>query len=130
MLTELDSPLSASLRARAAGAAGKLRIKEATSSLRRIALDEADDLTTRIAAVTSYLQLRGSATATDVKSLLCSRAWQLRATVYAHILNDPSEMTREIGEARFKRERNVKVRSYVSRRVKSVRSAESTQDDD
>ena len=130
MLAEVDSPLSASLRARAAGAAGKLGIKEATSALRRIALDEAEDLSTRVGAVSSYLQLKGAAAARDLDTLLGSKSWQVRASAYAQVLKDPSWELRSIGEARFKRERNARVKGYVARRVYSVRAEGSTADDE
>ena len=50
MLSEADSPLSASLRARAAVLAGALNIKAAAPVLGRIAADETEDLATRIGA--------------------------------------------------------------------------------
>ena len=129
MLTEIDSPFSASLRASAARAVGQLGIKEATGTVRRIALDETEDLLTRVGAVGSYLRLKGLAAAKDLNTLLGSKAWQVRASAYTEILNNPSLELRSIGEERFKRERNSKVKAYVARRVYAVRAEGSTTDD-
>ncbi|HYN24868.1 MAG TPA: hypothetical protein VES69_07470 [Pyrinomonadaceae bacterium] len=54
MLSKVDSPVSASLRARAADVTGTLRIREAAPVLRRMALDEQEDLQTRLNSVCSY----------------------------------------------------------------------------
>jgi hypothetical protein len=130
MLTEIDSPFSASLRARAASAVGQFGIKEATGIVRRIALDETEDLSTRVGAVGSYLRLKGVAAAKDLNTLLVSKAWQVRASAYTEVLNSPSWGLRSIGEERFKREHNAKVKAYVTQRVYAVRAEGSTADDE
>jgi hypothetical protein len=129
MLREVDSPLSASLRARAAAMAGKLGLKRAAGVLRRIALDEGEDLATRFGAVTSYLEIAGAVATADLETLLASRCWQVRATAFAYALGNPSERLRAIGERRWKRERNGRVKQYVARRLNTVRVTGSTAED-
>jgi HEAT repeat protein len=129
MLDEIDSPLSASLRARAAALAGPLGIKKAATTLRRMALDEADDLATRLAAVQSYTHLAGAGAVSVLPKILTSKTWQVRAAAYTAAMNSASPALRAAGAKRFKVERNTMVRAHVARFVSSVREESATAKD-
>jgi hypothetical protein len=128
MLSEADSPLSASLRARAAAAAGPLKLSKAAPALRAIALNEDEDLLTRLNAVGSYIQIRGRRAAEDVKTLLRSQDPMVRASVYVAALN-ASDMLAEIAERRFRAERDSRVKTHVARRVPRLRDSGLTKAD-
>ena len=114
----------------AAVAAGGLRVKGAAAPLRRIALDEGEDLATRVGAARSYLQLSGKQVAKSLTALLAAKAWQVRATAYATVMNGESRTLRSVAKTRFARERNAKVRQFVTRRVHGLRTADSTSEVD
>lgn len=128
MLGETDSPLSASLRLRAAAVAGRFTVRSAVSRLRRIALDEDEDLSTRLAAVGSYLELARNG-ASVLRMLLRSRYWQIRACAYVSAMTAGTSTLRAIAQKRLPNERNDQVRSYVARCVDSVRTENSTGSD-
>src|SRR5437016_2643052 len=69
MLSETDSPLSASLRAAAAATAGPLKLAEAAPVLRSMAVNEKEDRRTRIHAIDSYISLAGKGTARDLSAI-------------------------------------------------------------
>jgi hypothetical protein len=127
MLEETDSPFSASLRMRAAALAGPLDVKKAAPRLRRIALDEDEDLATRLGAVRSYLRLAGRAPA--LRELLHARQWQVRALAYAEAMKAEGSTLQAIAAKELRRERNENVRLYVARRVNAVRTQDSTGSD-
>ncbi len=130
MLAERDSPMSASLRCRVADIAVGLKLKEATATLRRIALDDHDDISTRIGAVRSYIGLNGKAASRDLPELLRSKSWQIKSTVYIEAMKSSDENLRSIAQTRFTRERNSRIRHIVGRQIFAVKSVDSTQSDD
>ena len=126
MLKEFDSPMSASFRSRSAAVAGPLKLKDVSSTLCNIALDESEDLATRIGAITSYLQLNGKYASKILPKLLHSKSWQVRATSYTQSMNSNLVSLKTIAEGSFKREKNPKVKNYVNHRVYHVRTKQST----
>jgi hypothetical protein len=129
MLAETDSPLSASLRMRAAAVAGPFKVRNAVPRLRRIALDEDEDLSTRLGAVRSYLHLAGRNGAAALRILLHSRYWPIRACAYGSAMMSGISSLRAIAQKQLPNERSDKVRSYVARYVDSVRTENSTGSD-
>jgi hypothetical protein len=129
MLSEADSPLSASLRARAAAAAGPLKLSKAAPALRAIALNEDEDLLTRLNAAGSYVQIRGRRAAADVKTLLRpSQDPMVRASVYVAALKAGDTLA-EVAERRFRTELDSRVKAYVARRVPRLRDSGLTKAD-
>lgn len=129
MLSELDSPLSADLRARAAGVVGPLRLERAVPILRRIALDEDDDLQTRLNAANSLILLHPRNIAGDVQKLLESKEPLLRATVYVATVRSVDPRLRKLAEERYANETNRSVRRHVALRAPWLHPAEQTRED-
>ena len=129
MLSELDSPLSAALRARAAGVVGALRLERAVPLLRRIALDEKDDIQTRLNAVTSLILLHPRGIARDVAKLLESTDAHLRATVYVAAVRSDDARLRKLAEERYAKEKDRTVLRHVALRAPWLQSVSQTRDD-
>ncbi len=129
MLAEVDSPLAASLRARAAGAAGPMKLERAAPVLRKMALDEEEDLHTRLNAAASYIELRKHAAAGDVSTLLESKDTLIRATVYVAALKSGDPRLTRLAEARYERENDRSVRRQVALRVPRLSPETHTRDD-
>jgi hypothetical protein len=128
MLREADSPLSASLRAHAAGAAGPLKISKAAPLLRAMALADEEDLLTRLNAAASYLRIRGRRAAGELTSLLRVKHPLVRAALYVTALNAEPALA-SAAARRFKSERDARIKGYVLRRVPSVRRDSQTEAD-
>jgi hypothetical protein len=120
MLAEQDSPFSASLRADAAMAAGTLDDKRFVAPLRRLALDEREDLETRVNAVGSWLRLAGARAARDLPALFASRNPIVRRAAYLGAFGSPARQCVAAAQKRFPREKDPRVRSAVARRVPSL----------
>jgi hypothetical protein len=120
ILAENDSPLSASLRADAALVAGALADKKFITPLRKLALDEHEDLETRLNAIGSYLQLAGARAATDLEKLLASKSAIVRRTAYLGAFGSKAPQFVAVAEKRFQREKNARVRSVVSRKIPAL----------
>ena len=129
MLREVDSPLSASLRARVAHAAGSLKLKDAADVLRNLALDESEDLSTRIGAVRSCLQLAGRRGDNGLSRFLASRTWQVRAVAYVHALRSDDLARKAYAEKAFQRERPGRVKEFVGRRLPGLAGFSATAED-
>ena len=129
MLREFDSPLSASLRARVAHAAGALKLTGAADVLRSIALDESEDLSTRIGAVRSCLQLGGHRSDNGLSKFLASRTWQVRAVAYVEALRSDDPARRAYAEKTFQRERPGRVKEFVGRRLPGLVGFSATAED-
>lgn len=129
MLRESDSPLAASLRARAAALVGPMGAKNALPILARIAVDESDDLATRLGAVRSYFHLGDARGRSVPLKLFASKSWQVRACAYVAALNGRSAGLRTTAEQRFKAERHPMVTAYVSRHVAAVLGQNATAKD-
>lgn len=114
MLAEADSPLSASLRARAAVLAGPLRLKRAVPLLRKMALDEKEDLLARVNATRSIVTLGVSAA--DFSALMKAKAWQVRAVALAVGMRSSSPATVALATAARATQRHKKVIAFVDRR--------------
>jgi hypothetical protein len=128
MLDESDSPLSASLRARAAALAGPFGLRNAAPKLGRIAADESEDLATRLGAVQSYFSFSEERGAAVLRKVLASKTWQVRACAYVEVLNSGSAALREVAFRRLETERDTMV-SYVRRFAPSAFAASSTTQD-
>jgi hypothetical protein len=129
MLTETDSPFSASLRMRAAERLGPMGARIAIPQLRKIAFDEDDDLATRLGALRSYLRLAGDGGATTLRSLFQSRTPQIRTAAYVESMTGDVNRLKTIAEQHFAAERNHRVRLSVRQRVEAIRSQSSTDAD-
>jgi hypothetical protein len=129
MLSELDSPLSAGLRARAAGVVGALRLERAVPLLRRIAIDEDDDIQTRLNAASSLILLRPRGIAGDVAKLLESTDARLRATVYVAAVTSDDPRLRTLAEERYAKEKDRTVLRHVALRAPWLQSVSQTRDD-
>lgn len=129
ILSETDSPLAASLRARAAAVVGPMKLEQAAPALRRMVLDEGDDLQTRLNAAGSYLTIRGRAAVRDIPLLLRSREPAVRAAVYLGALRSPVSQLVEAARGRFVKESDARVRAMVSRRLPGLSLAQATQAD-
>jgi hypothetical protein len=130
MLKEKDSPLSASLRMRATAMLGPAGVKAAAPLLRRIALDENDDLATRFGAVGSYLRLAGDRGIATFRTLVRSPQPLIRAAAMTQAMNGRSSRLRGNAEAAFAAERNQSVKAYVRQRVGALRGEKSTGEDE
>jgi hypothetical protein len=128
MLREADSPLSASLRAHAAAAAGPLKIAKAAPLLRAMALDDEEDLLTRLNAAGSFLRIRGRRAAGELTALLRVKHPLVRATLYVAALNAEPALAGAAAR-RFKSERDARIKGYVLRRVPSLRTRSQTEAD-
>jgi hypothetical protein len=129
MLDETDSPVSASLRARATALAGTLGVKSAAPVLGRIAADETEDLATRMGAVHSYFQLSEGAATAALRKILASKVWQVRAYAYRAAMNGKSTALRASAAKRFEAERDDRVAAYVSRFVPAILAEQATRTD-
>jgi hypothetical protein len=128
MLREADSPMSASLRARAAAAVGPLKLTKALPALRAMVLDEEDDLLTRVNAASSYLQIRGRRAAGEITVLLRVRHPLVRATIYVAALHGDRALA-DAAARRFGAERDGRLKAYVLRRVPALRTRSATEPD-
>lgn len=126
MLREKDSPLSASLRMRATAHLGPAGVKAAAPLLRRIALDESDDLATRLGAVSSYFQLAQDQGVATFLTLVRSPLPLIRAASMAEAVNSRSRRLRDTGQSALAAERNDQVKAYVRYRVKMLRGEKTT----
>jgi hypothetical protein len=117
MLSEADSPHSASLRASAAAVAGPLKLSEAAATLRKMAIDEKEDRRTRLHAIESYLSLKG-ARARDLTIILNSHSPMVRAAALVAALREPS--LENIARSKLQKEKDPGVRAAVTRRVPSL----------
>jgi hypothetical protein len=129
MLTELDSPKSASLRARAAAAVGPMGLTKAAPTLRKMALDQQEDEQTRLNAAASYVMLRKRAAADDVSAMLESEEPLMRTTVYVSALRSGDSRLIDLAEARYQEEDDPSVRRQVARRVPTLVAEAQTRDD-
>lgn len=129
MLTEVDSPMSASLRARAAGVVGAIGLTKAAPTLRKMALDEEEDAQTRLNAAASYTMLRKRAATDDVSDMLESKEPLLRTAVYVAALMSGDSHLIDLAEARYQKEDDLSVRRQVTHRVPSLVAEARTRDD-
>jgi hypothetical protein len=120
MLSENDSPLSASLRASAAAAAGPLKLAEAAPVLRSMAVDEKEDRRTRLNAIESYVSLGGAGASRDLSAILRSRDPLARATALVAALRTDSPQLTRIAHAHLEKEKDEGIRLLVSRRVSGL----------
>lgn len=120
MLSEADSPLSASLRAAAAAAAGPLKLTEAGPVLRGMAVDEKEDRRTRLHAIESYISLGGASVARDLSAILRSRDPLARSSALVGALRTGAPRLAKIAHAHLQREKNAGIRALVSRRVSGL----------
>jgi hypothetical protein len=120
MLSEIDSPLSASLRAAAAAVAGPLKLTEATPLLRSMAVDEKEDRRTRLHAIESYISLGGASAARDLRIILRSRDPLAKSSALVAALRTGEPDLTKVAHAHLQRERNAGVRTLVSRRVSGI----------
>lgn len=128
MLREADSPMSASLRAHAAAAAGPLRLVKALPVLRAMALDDEEDLLTRVNAAGSYVQIRGRRAVEELAALLRARHPLVRATIYVAALKSEPALA-DAAARRFKTERDARLKAYVLRRVPALQTRGATDAD-
>jgi hypothetical protein len=122
ILLENDSPLSAWLRADAAAVAGGLGDRRFVGPLRQMALDEHEDLETRLNAISSYLQLAPGRAVTDLEKLLASKSALIRRTAYLNAFRSKVPQFVSVAEERFRHERDSSVRSVVSRKISTLQS--------
>jgi len=120
MLSETDSPLSASLRAAAAAAAGPLKLTEAAPVLRSMAVDEKEDRRTRLHAIESYISLGAASAARDLGAILRSRDPLARSSALVAALRTDAPHLTKIAHAHLQREKDAGIRALVSRRVSGL----------
>lgn len=126
MLSESDSPFSASLRAVAAATAGPLRLTEAARVLRDMAVDENEDRKTRLHAIESYLSLAPAGTARDLATILRSPDPMARSAALVAAFRTGSAQLMRIAQAHLREEKDAGVRSRVQRRVSVLNMASAT----
>jgi hypothetical protein len=126
LLSEFDAPKTASLRARAAGVAGPLKLTEAAAHLRSIALDNDEDFATRFHAITSYVKLRPESSMPFVARLLRSKDAWIRAVTQVAALRSTDQKVAAIGRSGWTRERNQRVQRWVVGRVPSMVASDRT----
>jgi hypothetical protein len=120
MLSEVDSPLSASLRSAAAAAAGRLRLAEAAPLLRAMATDENEDARTRLHAIDSYIALAGAKAARDLKAILSSSDPVARSTALIAALRTNLPQLAKLAHAHLQKEKDAGVRTRVVRNVSAL----------
>jgi len=125
MLAEKDSPLSASLRMRAAGVAGRAGLHDATSDLRRMALDETEDRATRCAAVGSYIRLVGDDSRRVIQRLMASRDPAIRRATVISTINHAPGLER-LATTYLQQEADPALRRAILRRVSIPGISETT----
>jgi hypothetical protein len=130
MLSENDSPMSASLRARAAGVAGEVKLRRAAPILAQMALDEKEDLQTRINAAGSYISFGGHAGSAATSRLLRVKDTLVRAAAYVAAMKVADTRLVALAERQFKRERNRRVQAMVTRRIPRVGKLAATRSDE
>lgn len=126
MLSESDSPLSASLRAAAAATAGPLKLAEAGPVLRSMAVDENEDRKTRLYAIESYISLAGAGTARDLSTILRSRDPMARTTALVAAFRTASAQLIRAAYAHLQKEKDAGVKTIVQRRVSALNMASAT----
>ncbi len=126
MLDEVDSPRAARLRAQAARWAGRLKLAAAIPRLRRIAVDPAEDVATRAAAIRSYIELDSRGATRALPSILNAPEATVRGVAYGAALRSKDPKLRRAARQRFDRETSPAVRSMVARRSGVVRRAVTT----
>jgi hypothetical protein len=129
MLSETDSPLSASLRARTAGVVGFMKIKEAAPALTRIALNEDENIQTRLNAIGSFIKIRGYAAMKDVNLLVQDKNKLVRVATYLAAMKSDDLRLAEAAEILYKKESDKGVRYMVTRRIPKLKSESMTQPD-
>jgi len=129
MLSETDSPLSASLRARSAGIVGFMKIKEAAKILREMALKD-DDIQTRLNAISSFIRISGYATKRDVQQLVKNNNKHIRVVTYIAAMRSSDKRLVEATELLYKKESDEDVRYMVTRRVPKLQSESTAKDND
>jgi hypothetical protein len=129
MLTEHDSPLSASLRAAAAGLVGAAGITEAAPLLRRMALDDAEDPLTRANAADSFIRLGGRVASADVTRLLDKGSPRIQAAVCIAALESGNDRLVALAESWYSKRDHDAVSERVQRRVPRLRNRDKTADD-
>jgi hypothetical protein len=117
ILAESDSPLSASLRADAASVAGGIKDKKIQSAVRKIALDEKEDLETRLNAVSSFINLAGSEASKDIDLILSSKDLQVRRTGYVSALRSRVPEHVAVASEKFKQQRNNRIKNIITRKI-------------
>jgi HEAT repeat protein len=130
MLTEYDSPLSASLRASAAGVVGAAGITEAAPLLRRMALDEGEDPQTRANAADSFIRLGVRVTSADLTRLLDSDSPRINATACIAALESGNDRLVALAETWYRKGDGDEARQRVQRRVPRLRDRQRTSEDD
>lgn len=130
MVSESDSPLSASLRAQAAGVVGHLKIDDAKPILKTMAMDEKEDLRARLNAIGSYIQLSGFTAASEVRQLFQDNSMLVRSVSYLVSMKSPDSQLAALAEREFKKEKSPRVRSMVTRQFPERNTESMTQADD
>jgi HEAT repeat protein len=129
MLSETDSPLSASLRARTVGVVGFMKIKEAAPVLTRMALNEEEDMQTRLNAIGSFIQIRRYAAIKDIGLLVQDKNKLVRVATYLAAMKSYDLRLAEAAEKLYKKESDKSVRYMVTRRIPKLKSESRTQPD-
>jgi hypothetical protein len=117
MLEEFDSPSSVRLRAQAAAAAGNYEIRATIPILRKIVLDEDDDLQTRLNAILSFVKMVGDEAYDIIEKVLASPNPSLRMVAYRVALQDPESRIAGLALKRLKKEEDRSVYAAVIRRA-------------
>jgi hypothetical protein len=123
MLHELDSPLSASLRARAAALAGALGLQGLVPNLRAIVLDEQEDAATRVAALGSVVRIGGATEREAVAASLRSADPKIRAAAYGCAAASRVEALGTLAREHAAKESDPGLRSWATRKLARRRDA-------
>jgi hypothetical protein len=97
--------------------------------LRTLAVDETEDLSTRLGAVRSYLSLAGKRAEKELPRLLSSKTWQVRAVAYVQALTSAQTSHKSLAEKTFRKEKPGRVKDFVARRVPALAVSGATSED-
>ena len=85
--------------------------------MRRIALDDTEDLETRLSAVDAYITAARKNVSKDILSLLKAKDLRVRQVAYLSALRSPVREHVALATERFAKQRNRRVRAVVTKRI-------------
>ena len=127
MMTESDSPLSASLRAFSASIAGHLAITGSIPELIKIFLDKNEDLRTRVNATQSLLKFAEQGKIKNTAQIFESSALQLRFIALKYALDSKNRSLYAIGTKYLLKEKNKEMIEILTKRYETLSMKYSTQ---
>jgi hypothetical protein len=126
MLAESDSPFSSRLRANAAGLAGSLGIIELAPALKKMGLNEIEDVNTRINSISSLVKLAETDSSVDVQPIFRTGDSSIRLFAYRATMNSSNKKINDLGRKLFAKETNKTIIDLINKSYKPDYSKEST----